>query len=375
MYVCGITPYEAAHLGHAFTYHVFDVIARRLRSTGVHVQHVRNITDVDDDILRVARKRHMDFRALGDKEVQLFNADMADIDLMPVDDAPRATQHVPEMVSWIERLQQREFAYEQEGWVYFDVARFAEYGALAHLDRTQMLELSRERGGDPDDPRKRGPLDFVLWQRSRDDEPHWPSPWGEGRPGWHIECSVLSTGALGAPIDIHGGGEDLIFPHHESEIAQAVAAGVSPYVRHWVHVAMVEHQGEKMSKSLGNLIFVRDLINRIGGPAVRLLLASHHYRQSWPYEENEVRAAEQRYSAYASAMRDGTLAAAEAAQYEQDFFARIDDNLDTPAALRVLDDAATAAVRSPNAAGAQPAGPALTRMLHAVGAHPASVAV
>jgi L-cysteine:1D-myo-inositol 2-amino-2-deoxy-alpha-D-glucopyranoside ligase len=338
IYVCGITPYDSAHLGHAFVYHVFDVLHRRLRDLGMTVRSVRNVTDVDDDILRVARLRGVDFRALADAQVQQFDTDMAALGLLPVDAAPRATQHVAEMVEWIQRIVDGGYAYAVDGWVFFDSNVYPDYGRLSRLDHATMVRLSRDRGADPDDPRKRHPLDFVLWQASAPDEPSWPSPWGAGRPGWHIECTVLSTGALGHPIDIHGGGDDLIYPHHESEIAQAEAAGIAPYVRHWTHVAMVNHQGEKMSKSLGNLVFVRDLVSRVPGAAVRLLLAAHHYRTSWTYDDAEVDAAAARLRRYVAAMQSGgTLRADAAGDHERRFFERLDDDLDTPGALVELD--------------------------------------
>ena len=346
MYVCGITPYEAAHLGHAFAYHVYDVITRRLRVDGVTVQSVRNITDVDDDVLRVARERGIDYLTLGAEEIALFDADMRDIGLLQVSSAPRATQHVPQMVRWIERLTAEGFAYAADGWVYFDTRMFPDYGRLSRLDDATMLALSRERGANPDDPRKHHPLDFVLWQRSAPGEPRWPSPWSDGRPGWHIECSVMSTGELGVPVDIHGGGDDLIFPHHECEIAQCEAAGFSPFVRHWVHVAMVRHQGEKMSKSLGNLVFVRQLIEQWSAATVRLLLAMHHFRESWQYEAGELDAAAARSASYASAMAAGNAVDPDVARaFRDEFLDRIDDNLDTPGALRVADGAAAAIMR------------------------------
>jgi L-cysteine:1D-myo-inositol 2-amino-2-deoxy-alpha-D-glucopyranoside ligase len=343
LYVCGITPYDAAHLGHAFTYHVFDVITRRLIDAGLNVRSVRNVTDVDDDILRVAGERGADYRVLGEDQMRRFDRDMARIHLRPVDAAPRATAHVSAMVQWIRQLEREGFAYVREGWVYFDSAAYPKYGALSGLDNSRMLALSRQRGGNPDDPRKRHPLDFVLWQPSLPDEPQWPSPWSDGRPGWHIECSVLASDDPGAPVDIHGGGDDLIFPHHECELAQAEAAGVTPFVRHWVHVGMVHHEGEKMSKSLGNLIFVHDVVEDFSAAAVRLLLASHHYRASWTYDRDELRMAEARHARYNDALREGSsLDGDEAAEYQRRFRQCLDDDLDTPSALRVVDDAVTA---------------------------------
>jgi L-cysteine:1D-myo-inositol 2-amino-2-deoxy-alpha-D-glucopyranoside ligase len=375
IYVCGITPYDSAHLGHAFVYHVFDVIGRRLRGQGITVRSVRNVTDVDDDILRVARLRQRDFRELAEEQVGLFDADMATIGLLPVDSAPRATAHVAEMADWVHRLVDRGYAYAVDGWVFFDSATYPDYGRLSRLDHETMVRLSRERGANPDDPRKRHPLDFVLWQESTPGEPSWPSPWGAGRPGWHIECTVMSTGALGYPIDIHGGGDDLIYPHHESEIAQAETAGIAPYVRHWSHVAMVNHEGEKMSKSLGNLVFVRDLVGRVPGAAVRLLLGAHHYRTSWTYDEAEVDAAVARHQRYLTAMRSGGDVSADvAAAHERRFLERIDDDLDTPGALLELDTLAAALIDGH--AGNGPGGVALLgRLLGVVGADIERVAV
>jgi L-cysteine:1D-myo-inositol 2-amino-2-deoxy-alpha-D-glucopyranoside ligase len=344
LYVCGITPYDAAHLGHAFTYHVFDVVTRRLSAAGLRVRSVRNVTDVDDDIFRVSRERGVDPAALTAEQVARFDREMAAIDILPVAAAPLASEHVPHMVDWIVRLEREGAAYARDGWVYFDVSRFDRYGSLSRLSREQMIALSRERGADPDDPRKRDPLDFVLWQPSLDDELCWPSPWGTGRPGWHIECSVLATDLLGDTVDLHGGGDDLIYPHHESEIAQVEAVSHHPFVRHWMHVAMVQLDGVKMSKSLGNLVFVGDCLQRCAPGSVRLALADHHYRTAWSFEWDELRAAESRRLAYREVMAAGArLDPAVAAEAERAFFACLDDDLDTPGALRVLDDVATAA--------------------------------
>jgi L-cysteine:1D-myo-inositol 2-amino-2-deoxy-alpha-D-glucopyranoside ligase len=338
LYVCGITPYDGGHLGHAFTYHTFDLLTRRLRSLGHRVTSVRNVTDVDDDMMRVSAARGVGWRELAEQVVGEFDRDMAAIDVLPVDVAPWASRHVPAMVDWISRLAEAGFAYAVDGWVYFEVARLPSYGRLAGLDEAEMLRLARERGADPDDPRKRAPLDFVLWQPSRSGEPHWASPWGAGRPGWHIECSVLSTQELGTPIDVHGGGDDLIFPHHDSEIAQAAGVGISPYVTLWVHVAMVGYRGEKMSKSLGNLVFVRQLLERVPGATVRLLLAGHHHRAAWEYTDRELEAAEARRRRYVRAARAGSsLDGAEADRWRAEFLERIDDDLDAPGALEVVD--------------------------------------
>ncbi len=353
IYVCGITPYDGGHLGHAFTYHTFDVIARRLWADGVNVRSVRNVTDVDDDILRVARERGVDYRVLGDRETLAFDRDMAELGLLDVDASPRASNRVPEMVEWVTRLIRGGAAYEAEGWVYFDVTRFPRYGSFSGLDTESMVRLSRQRGGNPDDARKRNPLDFVLWQPSLPDEPRWTSPWSDGRPGWHIECTVLAATELGLPVDIHGGGDDLIFPHHESEIAQAVCGGVRTYVKHWVHVAMVGYQGEKMSKSLGNLVYVRELLNRVPAAVIRLLLCAHHHRSAWEYEESDLQRAQARWLAYRSAATTGpNVTATDAQAVYDDFMSCIDDDLDTAGALAILDEVAGRAALGVRARGA-----------------------
>jgi L-cysteine:1D-myo-inositol 2-amino-2-deoxy-alpha-D-glucopyranoside ligase len=367
LYVCGITPYDSAHLGHAFTYHVFDVMTRRLRAAGLGVRYVRNITDCDDDIFRTARRRGIDYRTLIAEQVARFDAAMASLDILPVDAAPYASHHVPAMVDWIARLAGAGFAYAREGWVYFDVTAFDRYGELSRLDRERMAVLSRERGGDPDDPRKDDPLDFVLFQPSLSDEPAWESPWGAGRPGWHIECSVLACEFHPQGIDVHGGGADLIYPHHESEIAQAEAVGPHPFARHWVHVGMVGLDGTKMSKSLGNLVFTQDLIRSAPAAAIRLLLAAHHHRASWDYHPELLEEAVARLRTYrAACASDARLDPDAAAALERGFFERLDDDLDTPGALRLLDEA-LADPREGSAQGVRPAA-LVPRLLDVVGA-------
>jgi len=373
LYVCGITPYDGGHLGHAFTYHTFDVLTRRLRSLGHRVNSVRNVTDVDDDIMRVSRERGVEWRELAESVTVEFDNDMEAIDLLSVSAEPRASDHVVDMIDWISTLERRGSAYAVDGWVYFDVSSISGYGELCRLTEPDMIALSAERGANPDDPRKRAPLDFVLWQPSLPDEPHWTSPWGDGRPGWHIECSVLATQELGPPIDIHGGGTDLIFPHHESEIAQAHGAGVNPYVSHWMHVAMVGFQGEKMSKSLGNLVWVRDLLAEVPASTIRLLLAEQHYRKPWEYVPALLTAAEARRRRYREAVVcAGILPADRALQLRTEFLTHIDDDLDTPGALRVADATAIAIIageHGQSGAGQGVVGSALLReMLELVGA-------
>ncbi|MDQ3881249.1 MAG: cysteine--tRNA ligase, partial [Chloroflexota bacterium] len=279
LYVCGITPYDSGHLGHAFTYVQFDVLNRYLRHLGHDVRYVQNLTDVDDDMLRRARELGEDYLALGERNVTGFFRDMDALNWLRPDVYPRATHHIPAMQRLIARLLERGHAYRADGFVYFDVASFPTYGALSRIPRDEMLPVANERGNVPDAPGKRDPLDFIVWQPSAPGEPSWTSPWGAGRPGWHIECSAMSMEYLGDRFEIHGGGSDLIFPHHESEIAQSEGAtGVRPFVAFWMHTGMVHHEGEKMSKSLGNLVLVRDLLVDYPGDAIRLYLLSHHYR-------------------------------------------------------------------------------------------------
>jgi L-cysteine:1D-myo-inositol 2-amino-2-deoxy-alpha-D-glucopyranoside ligase len=332
MYTCGITPYDSAHLGHAATYLTYDVLQRRLRDLGHETQCVRNVTDVDDDILRKARELGVHFLDLAAEEVSRFDADMAALGLLPAFSEPRATSAIPDILGFIGMVLDSGHAYQSGGGVYFDVSSFDRFGQVSHLDRATMLALAAERGGNPDDPNKRDPLDFILWQPSAPDEPAWESLWGPGRPGWHIECSALAMRELGETIDLHGGGSDLIFPHHECEAAQSEAATDSPFVRHWMHGSMVRLDGVKMSKSLGNLVFVHDLLKEWEGPAIRLAVLAHHYRFDWDWTAELMPQAAARLAAWrATGPGHGGLDEARAA---------LDHDLDTPAALVAIDAAA-----------------------------------
>ncbi len=261
LYVCGVTPYDTTHIGHAFTFLTFDILVRVMRHKGWDVTYVQNVTDIDDDILRKAKEVGLTWKQLGDRETARYLKDMRDLNWLEPDHYVRATDHIPEMLEITQALIDKGHAYESGGNVYFSVSSDPEFGKLSHIPRDQMLPIANERGNTPDDPNKRDPLDFVLWQKSVDDEPSWDSPYGPGRPGWHVECSAMASRYLGPSIDIHGGGADLIFPHHECEVAQSENAfGVEPFARTWVHVAMVGYNGEKMSKSLGNLVLVSDAL-------------------------------------------------------------------------------------------------------------------
>ncbi|HVE45403.1 MAG TPA: cysteine--tRNA ligase [Acidimicrobiales bacterium] len=334
MYTCGITPYDAAHIGHAATYVTYDVLQRRLRDLGHETRCVRNVTDVDDDILRKARELGVHYLDLAAEEMARFDANMDALGLLPSFSEPRATSAIPDILGFIGMVLESGHAYEAGGGVYFSVGSFPRFGQLSHHSRETMLELAASRGGNPDDPAKRDPLDFVLWQPSAPGEPFWESLWGPGRPGWHIECSALAMRELAPTIDLHGGGSDLIFPHHECEAAQSEAATGQLFVRHWMHVGMVRLGGEKMSKSLGNLVFVSDLLKEWDGAAVRLSILAHHYRTSWEWHDELM--------AEAGARLERWRAGGEGEAALTEVRAALDDDLDAPAALAAIDEAAAA---------------------------------
>ncbi|MDG2028710.1 MAG: cysteine--tRNA ligase [Acidimicrobiales bacterium] len=339
-YVCGITPYDSTHLGHANTYLTYDLLIRRLEDLGHRVRLIRNVTDVDDSILPKARELGIDFLELAAAETARFHGDMEALDTRPVEREPHATKWVTQMVDLIATLDDRGHTYQVDGTVFFDVSTFPSFGAVSGYDEATMVELAAERGGHPDDPRQRNPLDFILWQPSLDDEPSWDSPWGAGRPGWHIECSAMSMGILGPTIDLHGGGSDLIFPHHECERAQSEAATGETFVGHWMHCGMVAYEGTKMSKSLGNLVFVSELSKTADPRAIRLALMGHHYREDWEWFDSDIDAA--------TALLERLVAAADApagpdpAPYADRLRAALDDDLDAPAARSVLAELADA---------------------------------
>jgi L-cysteine:1D-myo-inositol 2-amino-2-deoxy-alpha-D-glucopyranoside ligase len=334
MYTCGITPYDATHLGHAAVYLGYDVLQRRLRDRGHDTRCVRNVTDVDDDILRKARELGVHYLDLAAAETARFDEDMRALEVLPSWSEPRATSAIADIRGFIGMVLDRGYAYVAGGAVYFDVSQCERFGSLSHLSREEMLELAAERGGNPDDPHKDDPLDFVLWQPSAPDEPAWESLWGPGRPGWHIECSALALRELGTTIDLHGGGSDLIFPHHECEAVQSEAATGEPFVRHWMHQAMVRMDGEKMSKSLGNLVFVSELRKDWDTRAIRLAVLQHHYRTSWEWRDDLMsEAAHRLHRWHLAGPGDAALDEVRAA---------LDDDLDTPAAVAAIDEAATA---------------------------------
>ena len=338
MYTCGITPYDATHLGHAFTFISYDVLQRRLIDMGHQVKCVRNVTDVDDPLFAKARELGVHYLDLAAGEEARFERDMDALNALKVHSTPRASSAIPDIRGFIGMVMDRGFAYEAGGSVYFDVSKSQRFGNLSHYDNETMIALARERGGNVEDPNKRHPLDFVLWHPSASDEPSWETMWGAGRPGWHIECSALALRELGTTIDLHGGGSDLIFPHHECERAQSEAATGQPFAKHWMHVAMVSMDGHKMSKSRGNLVFVDKLRTDHDPMAIRLGLIEHHYRVEWEWDEglmgrNQERLSKWRSTRSATKMTNGRTVL-------DDVRDALDDDLDTPAAVRMVDDAA-----------------------------------
>lgn len=348
VYVCGITPYDTTHLGHAFTYLHFDALVRALRWIGREVIYVQNVTDVDDSLLKRAREWNVDWKALGDEYTARYVRDMAALGVVPPDHLVPATSVIQTIQDLTATLLAQGSAYQVEGGdVFFHVASNPHYGELSKLSRDRMLAIAASQDdADVDDRRKHDPLDIVLWRSwsGAASEPWWPSPWGPGRPGWHAECVAVNHAYHGPRITVHGGGADLIYPHHESEIALSeCATGERPFARVWAHTAMTSLGGEKMSKSLGNLVFVEDLLPRFAPGAIRLYLLSIHRRASLAWSEQEM--------ADAAARFEGLRARVAPGEPDRDggardaFRAAIEDDLDTPAALAALETTSGATLR------------------------------
>ena len=286
IYACGPTVYNFAHIGNARMAVVFDTFVRTLRVIYPKVTYVSNITDIDDKIIDAAKEQNVEISEITEKYTQIYNEDMSMLNVLEPDIQPKATEYIPEMIALIEDLIAKEFAYEKDNHVLFHVPAYSKYGELSNRNREEQIAGSRVEIA----PFKKDPSDFVLWKPSDDSQPGWDSPWGFGRPGWHTECSAMSEKTLGLPFDIHGGGRDLIFPHHENEIAQSCCSTANidepdSYAKYWMHNGFVTIEGEKMSKSLGNIILVRDLTNNYHGEAIRLALLSSHYRQGLDWNE------------------------------------------------------------------------------------------
>ena len=338
MYVCGVTVYDYCHIGHARTYTSVDVIVRYLQFRGYDVNYVRNITDIDDKIIKRANENNEDFDAVTERFTQAMHEDFDALGLTKPNHEPRATGYIPQMIAIIEKIIANEHGYvASNGDVYFDVRSFSDYGCLSHHDIEQLESGARVEVADV----KRDPLDFVLWKLAKPGEPSWDSPWGKGRPGWHIECSAMSMNLLGEHFDIHGGGRDLIFPHHENEIAQSQAATHSKFANVWIHGGFLQIEKEKMSKSLGNFITIRDVLREHEPEVLRYLLVASHYRSALIYASDALQQSKQALARFYTALR--FLPEAEPAQntiYEKAFIDAMDDDFNTPIALSVLFDLA-----------------------------------
>ena len=362
MYVCGVTPYDTTHLGHAFCYVVFDVLGRYLRFLGHRVRYIQNITDIDNDILRRAAELGERWDELGNRYVEIHQRSLDALNVEPPERYTRATEAIPMMVEMIQGLVARGHAYAVDGNVYFRTASDPDYGALSRLPLREMARRLTEAGDPADDPRKERPIDFLLWQAAKPGEPTWPSPWGPGRPGWHIECSAMAIRYLGATIDVHGGGGDLVYPHHESEIAQSECwTGRRPFARVWMHVGMLRMDGDKMSKSLGNMVFVEPLLREHTPEAIRLYLLGVHYRGVLEYDAADLRRTEDLVGLLRRAAADpgdasGAGPALDGEPYRARVLAALDDDLDTPTAIEALHDLAEAILAA--AARGQDAAPA-----------------
>ena len=351
MYVCGPTVYDDIHIGNARPLVVFDVLCRLLRRHYPKVTYVRNITDVDDKINARAKESGGDIAELTQRTTVRFHADAAAMGVLEPDVEPRATQHIPEMIALIERLIEANHAYAAQRHVLFDVRSMPDYGGLSRHSRDALIAGARVDVA----PYKRDPCDFVLWKPSEDDLPGWPSPWGRGRPGWHIECSAMSQKHLGVDFDIHGGGQDLIFPHHENEIAQSHCGNPgSHFARFWIHNGYVMSEGEKMSKSLGNFYTVRDLLDEFPGEALRLTLLQTHYRAPLDFTKDGLRRAKATLDRFYGALRG--VDDVRGGELPAEFIAALDDDLNTPLALSALHETVSILNAAPDGAQKSAAG-------------------
>ncbi len=356
IYVCGITPYDATHMGHAATYVAFDLVQRVWLDAGHAVHYVQNVTDVDDPLLARALETGDDWEALADRETQLFREDMTALSVLPPRHYIGAVESIPAVIDYIEKLQTAGAVYDVDGDLYFRVHSDERFGSVANLPEEQMLAIFAERGGDPDRPGKENPLDCLLWLSERPGDPSWDSPFGRGRPGWHIECSAIALDHLASPVDVQGGGSDLAFPHHEMGASEAqVATGSWPYARHYTHAGMVRLDGEKMSKSRGNLVFVSRLRAAGTDPAaIRLAILAHHYRGDWDWTDAVLIAAETRLAAWRAAVTAPVAAPAEPVLAS--VRTHLAEDLDAPGALAAVDRWAEETRLRGGAAGAEDAG-------------------
>lgn len=337
MYVCGITAYDQSHIGHAMTYIIFDVIKRYLRFKGYKVKHVQNFTDIDDKIIERANQLGMPPAELANKYTDQYFANMDALNIERADIYPKATEEIPKVIEIIQGLLAKGYAYESEGSIYFRVRNFSDYGKLSHRNLAEMISKASDY-----EEKKEYPLDFALWKASKPGEPFWESPWGKGRPGWHIECSAMVLKYLGNTIDIHGGGQDLVFPHHENEIAQSENfTQETPFVRYWLHSGLMQQDKQKMSKSTGNLVSIKDALDRFSSDAIRLFILSSNYRNPLTYSEEVLEANERgaerlRWALTNRANADERVAILDTEPFEQRFVEAMDDDFNTAQAIAVL---------------------------------------
>jgi cysteinyl-tRNA synthetase len=342
MYVCGINPYSDSHIGHAMSYIIFDVVRRYLEYRGYKVKHVENVTDVEDNIIATASRLGIPLKVLTDKYTQRYFEDMDALNILRADVYPKATETIPEIIAMTQGMVDKGYAYAVGGNVYFRVRRVPDYGKLSKCSLEQMIAGARVETGEE----KEDPMDFVLWKAAKPGEPSWDSPWGQGRPGWHIECSAMSLKYLGEQIDIHGGGQDLVFPHHENEITQSESfTGKKPFVKYWMHNGLLQMGAEKMSKSLGNLITIREALQKYSADALRIFILSSYYRSPLTYTPEAVEAAEggaERLRRVVAKDDSGTGMgkAIDTERYRQKFIEAMDDDFNTSQAMAVLFDLA-----------------------------------
>jgi L-cysteine:1D-myo-inositol 2-amino-2-deoxy-alpha-D-glucopyranoside ligase len=337
MYVCGITPYDATHLGHAFTYLTYDLLARVLMDAGHDVRYVQNVTDIDDPLLERARRDGQDWQEIARSQTDLFRADMTALRILPPSAYVGAVEAIPRVIDMIKNLGDRDATYPVGGDIYFPIAAAPRFGEISHLSYNDMISRVADTGGDPDRQGKRHPLDPLLWRAQRSGEPAWPSPFGPGRPGWHIECAAIALSHLGETIDIQGGGTDLMFPHHECSVAHAEAvSGRHPFAHAYVHTAMVGLDGHKMSKSRGNLEFVSRLrLRGIPPAAIRIALLTHHHTTGWEWTPAAIDVARRRLARWQAATRHDH--AADARPLLAAVRRHLADNLDAPGAVAAVD--------------------------------------
>src|SRR5690242_14632458 len=338
LYVCGITPYDATHLGHAATYVAFDLLNRAWRDAGREVHYVQNVTDVDDPLLERAQRDGVPWEEIAERETERFRGDMEALRVIPPEDYIGAVESIPMVVELVQQLTHLGHAYDVDGDVYFSVHSDPRFGSVSNLIESEMVELFGERGGDPDRAGKKHPLDCLLWRAERPGEPAWDSPLGRGRPGWHIECSAIALSHLGENFDVQGGGRDLVFPHHEMSASESQAAfpGLT-FAKAYMHTGMVAYEGEKMSKSLGNLVFVSRLREEGADPdAIRLALVAHHYRSDWEWTPADLIRAERRLRSWRAGLDNTNVTQAE--QLVATVRAALAQDLDTPRVVKILDD-------------------------------------